>query len=185
MIMNRRTVVGALAVLAAGLGGCTSSVSMDNQSDSWLNVRYYVATPNGDEAESVEFVAVGRQQIEPGSSSSYDLTGNPSFSPEGGSVVHVQVEPAAASWEEAHQYWLELLTPAPLSMSVSGKASELKFTSEDAQFAPIPDETMADGRFQYTTMAAPEPEAESVTESEESSDESEAEVAEVDESLDS
>jgi hypothetical protein len=172
------TLIGLLAVAAAGLSGCTSGVSMDNQSNTWLNVRYYVATPTGD-TESVEFVAVGRQQIEPGSSASFDLATNPSFNADGGSVVHVQVEPATASWEEAHQYWLELLTPVPLSLSVTGDPDELKFSSEDAQFAEIPAQTRAGRKYRYTTLAAAEPKDESDAEESAESSSDDAKVAEV------
>ncbi len=183
MMMNRCTLVGVLAVAAAGLGGCTSGVSMDNQSDTWLNVRYYVATPSEAHAGSMEFVSVGRQQIKPGSISSFDLTSHPGFSPEGDSVVHVLVEPISPTWEEAPQYWLELLTPVPLSLSVSGDAGELTFSSEDAKFAHIPDQTREQERYQYTRITAPEPTVESAARGEDDSspseEEAEVEVAEV------
>ena len=142
---------------------------MDNQSDTWLNVRYYVATPSHGDAESMEFVSVGRQQIKPGTSSSFDLTSHPSFSAQGDSIVHVVVEPVSASWEDAHQYWLELLTPVPLGLTVSGDANELTFSSEDAKFAEIPEQTRGDGRYLYTRSVTPEPTGE----------EAEVEVAEV------
>jgi len=156
---------------------------MDNQSDTWLNVRYYVATPSDGNAGSMEFVSVGRQQIKPGTSSSFDLTSNPSFSDHGDSVVHVLIEPVSATWEIAQQYWLELLTPVPLSLSVSGDANELTFSSEDAKFAEIPEQTRADERYLYTRLAAPEPTVENASKGEDgsspNSEEAEVEVAEV------
>lgn len=183
MMMNRCTLVGVLAVAATGLAGCTSGVSMDNQSDTWLNVRYYVATPSSGDEGAMEFVSVGRQQIEPGTSSSFDLTSNPSFSTEGESVVHVLIEPVSATWEIAQQYWIELLTPVPLSLSVSGDASELKFASEDAKFAHIPDQMREGERYQYTRITAPEPTVEATAQGEDGSspdgEEAAVEVAEV------
>ena len=158
MTMKRRTLAVTLGLAAAGLAGCTTSVSMDNQSDTWLDVRYYVATPTENTPQTLEFVAVGRQQIEPGSSGSYDLTMNPSFNPDGESIVHVFVEPTAASWEESRRYWIELLTPAPVTISVTGAGGDLQFSSEDADIAPIPEEMIADGRFHYTMVQPPKDE---------------------------
>ena len=159
MTMKRRTLAVTLGLAAAGLAGCTTSVSMNNQSDTWLDVRYYVATPSENSPHTLQFVAVGRQQIEPGSSGSYDLTMNPSYNPDGESIVHVFVEPTAASWEQSRQYWIELLTPAPVTISVTGPANDLQFSVEDAGIAPIPEEMIADGRFYYTMVQPPKDEA--------------------------
>lgn len=151
--MTRRWIVAGLAgAMALGLVGCGTSVTMSNESESWVDVRYYVGNPPEEAGGAWKFVARGRQQIEPGSSASYDLSENSNFDDEGESVVHALVEPTAASWEEASQYWVELLTPAPMTIMLSEGEEGLSFSTEEGVIKIVPEETVASDGYVYTTV---------------------------------
>ncbi|MCH8271219.1 MAG: hypothetical protein IH985_08440 [Planctomycetes bacterium] len=148
MTNRRRAMACGLGLV--GLCGCQATVSMNNGSDSWLDVRYYVANPPSEEGGAWNFIAIGRQQIKPESSAAYTLTDNPDYSPDGESVVHVLVEPTSPTWEDAAQYWIELLTPAPITIVVTGSADSLEFSTEEGVIRNIPVGTLDGALFQYS-----------------------------------
>ncbi len=63
--MTNRWRAMACGLGLVGLCGCQSTVSINNGSDAWLDVRYYVANPPDEEGGTWNFVAIGRQQIKP------------------------------------------------------------------------------------------------------------------------
>ena len=60
------------------------------------------------------------------------------------------VEPTAPTWEDAAQYWIELLTPAPITIVVTGSADGLEFSTEEGVIRNIPVGTLDGALFQYS-----------------------------------
>lgn len=139
-----------------GLVGCGASATMNNESGSWVDVRYYVGNPPAQENDTWQFVAHGRQQVEPGKTTTYDLTTNPNFRPDGESVIHALYEPTSPSWEAATQYWVEFLTPAPMTVVVTEGEEGLEFSTEKGVIKVVPAETIASDGYDYTTVIEPE-----------------------------
>lgn len=154
--MTKQWFVAALAgAMAFGLAGCGTSVTMSNESGSWVDVRYYVGNPPTEEGGTWQFIAHGRQQVEPGSSATYDLSTNPNYQPDGESIVHALYEPTSASWESATQFWVEFLTPAPMTIVVTEGEEGLEFSTEEGVIMVVPDETIVSGAYDYSTVIEP------------------------------
>ncbi|MHC4990064.1 MAG: hypothetical protein ACYTGC_03700 [Planctomycetota bacterium] len=162
--------LGALA-LANVLGGCTSSnrVEFMNASDTWVNVRVFVADSGQasepmtmDEARestpnSGQFVSESMMQVKPGGTMTYALSKNPYFASKGSPLIHVQVEPVTPSWmPPARQFWLELLTPPPVTIVTTGTGDSLKFNTGEGAVAVIPNQEVEGGRFDHKVVASEE-----------------------------
>lgn len=142
------TAVGYMTMLGI-LGGCTSSntffttsssnsVTFTNQSDSALNVGFFIGYQHMSEP-SEEFLGRDRMQVAPGATVRYALNKNPYYDPNHTPLVHVQVQPVTPSWEAPEPYWLELLTAPPVSIVASG-TKELEFDAGPGQVEVIPHE---------------------------------------------
>jgi hypothetical protein len=138
-----------IAILAplATLCACATGVTFKNQSDTWVNVRVYVADPAERADTGWPFAATGTMQVAPGRTASYALAENPKYKEGGRPVIHVLVEPATPTWETPPSYWLECLTPPPITIVSGGGRSSLQFTSENGMVAPIPEPLATGGTF--------------------------------------
>jgi hypothetical protein len=162
-----------LALVAALLliGGCSRSaqrVDFVNASDTWINVRVFVADPghevNLPMAQAAQpapghnaFVSEARHQVRPGESLVYDLSWNPNFHRQPAPLVHVMVEPVTPSWmPAAKKYWLELLTPPPVTIVTTGEGEELRFNSGGGAVAMIPEDEIMSERFDHQVVTVPE-----------------------------
>ena len=144
-------------VLMTMAGGCQSknAVEFTNVSDSWLNVRYYVAAPEAAPDTMVEtesaannFVSNEQMQIAPGSSADYVLTRNQNYDRKTYSRVHILVQPVSPSWEgEPKEYWLEMLTQPPTKVVATGTADRMTFITGDGAIAVIPDDKRAENTY--------------------------------------
>ena len=142
------------AVLVSGLTGCSLSslfggVKFTNVSDSWLNVRYYTGTVpevDGTDKPADDPQVLYRHkvlQVEPGNSVDYRPPDD---------LVHIRVETVTPTWEPTgKQYWLELLTEAPIHVVAGGKG-KIEFKSFQGQIALIPDRQRK-ARFEYKDPA--------------------------------
>jgi hypothetical protein len=148
-----------------------------NASDTWLNVRVFVAGtetttpmtmehpqasrtehPQGSRTPATpEFVTETTMQVKPGGTTTYKLTRNPNYSTKGMSLVHVQVEPVTPTWmPPARQFWLELLTPPPVTIVATGTGEALKFNTGQGAVAVIPEREIEGGRFEHKVVGVPE-----------------------------
>jgi hypothetical protein len=93
-------------------------------------------------------------QIAPGKMDSYALEQNPKFKAGVQPVVHVLVEPASATWETAPSYWVECLTPLPVTVVAKGARDSLQFTAENGMVSQIPQGLATGGAF-VRMMAEP------------------------------
>ena len=154
-ILPLASVLGCVA-LAGGLSGCATSNSIEvtNVSDSWLNVQFFVGTPDTASAQSPELVADAKLQIEPGGRASYRLSRNTMDSSETSPLVHIRIEPVSPSWQSTgKKYWLELLTQPPTKIVATGTADKLMFNTGIGAVAIIPEREVKRGRFVYKMMA--------------------------------
>jgi hypothetical protein len=134
------------------LGGCSStggfvnpfthsssnSVTFTNQTDTALNVGFFIAYDHPTADPQDEFLGRDRVQVGPGDTVRYPLTKNPYYDPDHTPLVHLQVQPVTASWESPEPYWLELLTAPPVSIVASG-SGDLQFDASPGQVELIPD----------------------------------------------
>lgn len=158
--------VGCLA-LSGLMTGCFGSnqVAFTNVSDSWLNVRFFVANPDakptaGDSTpgDPSAFIAQGKLQVQPGETAKYKLSRNPNYSGQGDSkIVHIQVEPVTPSWQPSGtEYWLELLTPPPVTIVATGTGPQLIFNSGTGALAQIPEHQIKSGAFDHRVVTVTE-----------------------------
>jgi hypothetical protein len=153
-MLKRWLMAAGMSTMVAALLGCNTTVTMSNESDSWVDVRYFVGNPPAEEGDTWSFVAQGRQQIEPGSTKKFDLSDNPNFDENGEYVVHALIEPTAATWEKATQYWIELLTPVPMTVVVTEGEEGLEFSTEKGVLVAIPADTVDSRQYEHTTVIA-------------------------------
>ena len=154
-ILPLASVLGCVA-LAGGLSGCATSNSIEvtNVSDSWLNVQFFVGTPDTASGKSPELVADAKLQIEPGGRASYRPSRNTTYSSETSPLVHIRIEPVSPSWQSTgKKYWLELLTKPPAKIVATGTADKLSFNTGVGAVAIIPERQVKRGRFVYKMMA--------------------------------
>ncbi len=145
-----RPVIGVAVVCV--LGGCNlfGGLKFTNVSDSWLNVRYYVGPterPDTEQAGQKARVLYRHQevQVRPGSSVSYRP-------PE--DLVHVQVQTVSPTWEPTgKEYWLEVLTEAPIHIVSSGQVDKIEFKSFEGEIAMLPERERKAGRYEYLSPA--------------------------------
>ena len=166
--LRRIGMLAGCVALTGIMGGCFSSkkVAFTNVSDSWLNVRFYVANPEMEAmnqepseapSDSPQFLAEGKLQVQPGETANYILTRNPNYSGQGEKIVHIQVEPVTPSWQPAgRSYWLELLTPPPVTIVATGSPNQLVFNSGTGAVAQIPEREIEQGRFDHRMVTVPE-----------------------------
>lgn len=150
--IRRLTRLAACAVVAAGLGGCSSSnkIIFTNLSDSWLNVRFFV----GKSAGSTELVSKQRFQVMPDETAKFAITRRSNRAGHG-RLVHMQVESVTPSWEDAgKEYWMELLTEGSVKIVVRGKGEKLQFETGVGEVAHIPGKQLK-RRFDYRVAGAP------------------------------
>lgn len=145
-----KTAVLALSTLAA----CATGVTFKNQSDTWVNVRVYVGDPAERADSGWPFAATGTMQIAPGKMDSYALPENPKYREGVRPVIHVMVEPAAATWEQPPSYWVECLTPPPITIVSAGSKASMQFSAENGMVAAIPEHLTTGGAF-VRMMAEP------------------------------
>ena len=154
--------LGAICAVTM-LGGCFGSnkVAFTNVSDSWLNVRFYVQDPAnieydeyGEPMNTPAFVSAKKIQIEPGETAMYSVSNSSGFhSKTQDLLVHIQIEPVTPSWQPAgYEYWLEMLTPTPVTIVASGTPENIKFNSGQGAVAIIPEHAMEDGRFEHRVV---------------------------------
>ncbi len=154
-ILPLASVLGCVA-LAGSLSGCATSKSIEvtNVSDSWLNVQFFVGTPDQASGKSPELVADAKLQIEPGGRASYRLSRNTMPSSGTSPLVHMRIEPVSPSWQSTgKKYWLELLTQPPVKIVATGTADKLMFNTGAGAVAIIPERQVKRGRFVYKMMA--------------------------------
>jgi hypothetical protein len=144
--MSRLAFMAIGIAVAGGLGGCTrSGIRFTNVSDSWLNVRFYVASRDTPESGATNLYRQRQLQFEPGASTCYRPPWN---------LVHIQVQEVSPTWvPTGQQYWLEVLTRPPVHIVANGRGEKLEFKSFQGQIAIIPEGELADGRFAYRDAA--------------------------------
>lgn len=141
----------ACIVASIGLGGCGSAgdVVFTNVSESWLNVRFFVGrTPN-----SNELLSKRSFEVRPGETARFKVRRKSSRGTS--ALVHMQVQAVTPSWDPpGKQYWMELLTQAPVKVVASGKGEKLDFEVGDGELARIPNRQLKK-RFNYHIAGAP------------------------------
>ncbi len=147
--------VAALGVVCV-LGGCNlfGGLKFTNVSDTWLNVRYYVGPDDRADKDQAQPQAAQQThalyrhkelQVRPGTSVSYRP-------PE--DLVHVQVQTVTPTWEPTgKEYWLELLTEAPVHIVAGGQKDKIEFKSFEGEIAMIPERERKAGRYEYLSPA--------------------------------
>ena len=69
--------------------------------------------------------------------------------------MHVQVQTVTPSWEPpGKEYWLEVVTQAPVTIVATGEGEKLEFDSGAGEVALIPSKQLKKGRFEYTVAGA-------------------------------
>lgn len=150
-----------VAILAVGLvAACATGVTFQNQSDTWVNVKVYVADPDERMESGWLFATTGTMQVAPGRTTTYALAENPKYKEGGAPVVHVEVTPAGATWENPEPFWIEVLTPVPITIVASGSREAMQFNSENGMVQAIPENLVSSGAYQRVVMAPVVPEKE-------------------------
>jgi hypothetical protein len=160
--------IGGCASGPAFLGGTSRKITLNNVSDTALNVSVFVWTDpqmqggdaTGEETgESGAFVCDKAFQLARGETGKYNLSRAAIMNAAGNPVVHIKVQPVSPSWQPAAaEYWLELLTDPPVSIVATGPAGALTFNAGEGQIALIPQGELDSGRFEHRIVTVTETE---------------------------
>ena len=156
-IRKNRTHLNLLSLLCLSLFqfgcGTSQSVTFTNVSDSWLNVNYFVASPNARaDGETILMVSDDAIQISPGQTVAYPLSRNSNYAKDRSPLVHIRVRPVTPSWEEiGTEYWMELLTHPPVTIVATGSGDRFEFMTGNGALALIPDTQVGDSRYAHKT----------------------------------
>ena len=110
-LVRRSLAVLACLAVATTVGCSSSTVTLTNMSDTWLDVSYYVQGSQNpgdrdtempgvyeDEDQST-FLSHERLQVKPGGTVKYPLTRNLNYKYAKYPLVHAEVQPVSPSWE--------------------------------------------------------------------------------------
>lgn len=152
MIRNHLMLLGLSCVCLMQIGcGSSRSITFTNVSDSWLNVNYFVASPETG-SDSILMISEKAIQVSPGQTATYSLSRNSNYAKDRSSLVHIRVRPVTPSWEEVGtEYWMELLTNPPVTIVAAGTGDRFEFMTGNGALALIPASQLKDSRFAHKT----------------------------------
>ncbi|RMD64240.1 MAG: hypothetical protein D6824_04245 [Planctomycetota bacterium] len=153
--------LGALAL--AALGGCAAGpvVTVRNRTAAPVAVAFWVSERVGGYEQTWKNMQGQSDRVDPGRSANFRLS---AYRDAADPVLRMQVVTRGPSWEPAYNYWFEVVTSPPLTITLTGPLDKIEASASRGLVAPIPwARVPAERRAATLTPSPPPPAADAKT----------------------